>query len=98
VRFVVDTGATLVSLSSADAERLGIDYTKGVASLVSTANGVANAWKIKLDTVRVGNITLNSVDAAVVASRAVPPLLGMSFLNRMDMRREGGLLTITKRF
>jgi aspartyl protease family protein len=98
VRFIVDTGATLVSLSSADAQRLGIDYRRGVASFMGTASGVVAAWQVKLDTVRVGDITLNNVDAAVIDNPAMPALLGMSFLNRMDMRREGQMLTLTKRF
>ncbi len=98
VRFVVDTGATVVSISRTDAERLGLDYRSGAASLMNTANGVTGAWRIRLDTVRVGEITVNSVDAAVVDSVSMPPLLGMSFLKRMDLRREGEVLTITKRY
>jgi aspartyl protease family protein len=98
VRFVVDTGATLVSLSGADAQRLGIDYRTGQAGSVTTANGTAAAWRVKLDTVRVGDITLNNIDAAVIENQAMPVLLGMSFLNRTDMRREGPMLTLTKRF
>ncbi len=98
VRFLVDTGATVISLSRTDAERLGLDYRSGTASLMSTANGATGAWKIRLDTVRVGEISVNAVDAAVVDTPSMPPLLGMSFLNRMDLRREGQVLSITKRF
>ncbi len=85
-------------MARTDAERLGLDYRSGTASLMSTANGATGAWKIRLDTVRVGEISVNAVDAAVVDTPSMPPLLGMSFLNRMDLRREGQVLSITKRF
>jgi aspartyl protease family protein len=98
VRFLVDTGATMVSVSRADAERLGLNYLNGTPFQLNTDNGVARAWKIRLDTVRVGDITVNGVDAAVVDNLSMPTLLGMSFLNRMDLRREGEVLTITRRF
>jgi len=98
VRFVVDTGASLVTISAADAERLGIDFRKGAAAFVKTANGTANAWRIRLDSVRVGNIRLDNIDAAVIQNQDMPVLLGMSFLNRMDLRREGQNLTLTKRY
>ncbi len=99
MRFLVDTGATWVALSTADAVRLAIDYRKGEPNLLSTANGVAAAYKLKLDTVRVGDITISNVDA-VVMDGACPgvALLGMSFLNRMEMRRDGGTMVLTKRF
>jgi aspartyl protease family protein len=99
VRFLVDTGATWVSLSAADAVRLGIDYRKGEPSLMNTANGVAPAYRIKLDSVRVGDITVNAVDAVVMEGAGLAiALLGMSFLNRMEMRRDGQTMVLTKRF
>lgn len=99
VRFLVDTGATVVSLASADANRLGIDYLKGQRGLMSTANGTAAAYHVKLDTVRVGDIIVNNVDAAVMEGNPMPfALLGMSFLRRMEMRREGETMVLIKRF
>lgn len=98
VRFLVDTGATTIALSSADAMRLGIDYRKGQRGLVGTANGTAAAYRVKLDTVQVGGIVANSVDAAVLEGNLPIALLGMSFLNRMDMRREGQTMVLIKRF
>jgi aspartyl protease family protein len=98
IRFVVDTGASLVAISSADAQRMGIDYIKGELARVSTANGIARAWRVKLDSVRVGDITLSGVDAMVMENQAMPALLGMSFLNRMEMRRDGEVMTLTKRY
>jgi len=99
VRFLVDTGATSVSLSSADANRLGLDYRKGQASLMGTANGAAVAYRVRLDSVRVGDIVIANVEAAVLEGNQMPfALLGMSFLNRMDMRRVGQTMVLTKRF
>jgi aspartyl protease family protein len=98
MRFLVDTGATTIALSSADATRLGIDYRKGERGLVGTANGTAAAYRVKLDTVQVGGIVVNNVDAAVLESNLPMALLGMSFLNRMDMRREGQTMVLIKRF
>ena len=98
VRFIVDTGATVIAMSSSDAQRLRINYRTGEMRYMNTANGLAPAWQVKLDTVRVGDITLNAVDAVVMENQSMPVLLGMSFLNRTNMRREGQLMTLTKRF
>lgn len=98
VRFIVDTGATVIAMSSADAQRLRINYRVGEVRYMNTANGLAPAWQVKLDTVRVGDITVNGVDAVVMENQSMPVLLGMSFLNRTNMRREGQLMTLTKRF
>ena len=99
VRFLVDTGATAVSLSSADANRLGIDYRKGQPALMGTANGTTVAYRVTLNTVRVGDIVINNVDAAVLEGNQMPfALLGMSFLNRMEMKREGQIMVLTRRF
>ncbi len=98
VRFLVDTGATMISMGRGDAHRVGINYLKGQKGLSNTANGVAPVYKVKVDTVRVGDITLNNVDALVHDQDLPWVLLGMSFLNRVEMRREGGNLTLIKRY
>src|SRR5467141_1199810 len=99
VRFLVDTGATAISLSSADATRLGIDYRKGQPGLMGTANGTVVVYRVKLDTVRVGDILVNNVDAAVMEGNPMPfALLGMSFPNRMEMKREGQTMVLIRRF
>ncbi len=99
VRFLVDTGASFISLSSSEARRLGINYLAGERAAVSTANGVVRSYKVKLDEVRVGDVTLNNVDGMVHADDSLPViLLGMSFLNRMDMSRDGEQMVLKKRF
>ena len=99
VRFMVDTGATVTALPASDARRLGIDVSKGQPVLLRTANGTARARQVKLDVVTVGGVTLYGVEAVVMDGEGLAtPLLGMSFLNRMDMKREGSVLTLTKRY
>lgn len=98
VRFLVDTGATLVSLGASDALRAGIKFTEGQPQVAMTANGAVRVWKIKLNTVRVGEVTLHNVDAAVHERDLPVALLGMSFLNRMEMQREGEAMTLRRRF
>lgn len=98
VRMLLDTGATLIALPASDARRLGIDYKNGQIGYLNTANGVVAAYRVKLDTVRVGDIELNQVDAVVQESGLPIILLGMSFLNRTAMRRDGEQMTLTKRF
>lgn len=96
--FLVDTGATAVAINAADAKRLGVDYRSGQATGVSTAAGVVPAWRVKFNTVKVGGITLNQVDGMVVEAGLSVPLLGMSFLNRMEMKRDGQTMTLTQRY
>lgn len=95
---LVDTGATLVSLSVADAEQAGISYKAGQPVRTSTANGVVPGWLIKLATVRVGDVTAYEVDAIV--SQGVMPyvLLGNSFLTRFQMTRTNDQLVLEKRY
>jgi len=96
--FLVDTGATAIAISAAEARRIGLDYKAGQATGVSTAAGVVPAWRVKFSTVKVGSITLNQVDGMVVEAGLSVPLLGMSFLNRMEMKRDGQTMTLTQRY
>lgn len=98
VRFLVDTGASLISLGAGDARRMGIDPGKGQRGIANTANGQAVIYRVKLDSVRVGEIVLNNVDAAVQEQDMPFVLLGMSFLNRMEMQRDGSTMTLKKRY
>jgi aspartyl protease family protein len=98
VRFMVDTGATMISLSASDARRIGLDPSRGEKGLTNTANGQAVVTKVKLDAVRVGDVTVNNVDALIHQTEMPFALLGMSFLNRMEMQRDGATMTLKKRF
>jgi aspartyl protease family protein len=98
VRFAVDTGATFITLPAREASRLGLDYHNGQKIVMETANGNVSAYRLKLDTVRVGDVAVHNVDAVITEGDSLPvALLGMSFLNRTDMKREGAILTLTKR-
>ena len=97
-RFLVDTGATVVSMSFDDAKRMGINYLAGQKSTTMTANGAVPSYKVKLDSVRVGEINLTNVDGMVVPASMGVVLLGMSFLNRTDMRRDGDQLMLTRKY
>ncbi len=97
-RFLVDTGATTVSLPAAFARSAGIDYQKGQRGILQTANGQAAAFRVTLDAVTIGDITVYQVDATVLENGLDTALLGMSFLTRTDMKRDGANLVLTKRF
>jgi aspartyl protease family protein len=98
VRFLVDTGATTVALPASEAVRLGIDYRKGQVGFSNTAGGVVPTYRITLDTVRLGAIELTGVEAAVIEHGLNVALLGMSFLNRVEMKRDGHTMVLTRRF
>jgi aspartyl protease family protein len=98
IRLLVDTGATAVALPAAFAKSAGIDYTKGQRGMVQTANGPNVGWRISLDTMVVGDITLHQVSAVVVESGIDTALLGMSFLSRTEIKRDANGMTLTKRF
>ena len=99
MRFVVDTGASVVVLMAADATRMGIDWRKGRRANMQTANGSTVGYLVKLQSVRVGGIELQNVDGVVVEQGLGSfGLLGMSFLNRVEMRREGEKMELIRRF
>lgn len=100
VRFVVDTGATLIAMNRLDAQRIGLDYRMhGVAATTETASGYTKIYQVKLKEVAVGNITVHDVDGAVHDDDAFPSviLLGNSFLGRVNLAREGTLLQIKEK-
>jgi aspartyl protease family protein len=98
VQLVVDTGASVVSLSTGDAQRIGLNYQNGQPVRISTANGVIPAWRVKLGSLRVGDVVVYDVDA-VVSSGSMPyVLLGNSFLSRFQMTRTNDQMVLDKRF
>lgn len=98
VRFLVDTGATAIAIPASDANRLRIDYRQGRRGTVHTANGPAAAYAVRFDTVRLGGLELHNVEGVVLEAGLPIALLGMSFLNRVEMKREGPTMTLVKRF
>jgi aspartyl protease family protein len=98
MRFLVDTGATTVAIPAADAVRLGIDYRKGAVGKTRTAGGIVSVYRVTLNSVRLGTIEATGVEAIVIEDGLDIALLGMSFLNRLDLRQEGRTMTLIKRF
>lgn len=98
VRFMVDTGATYVSMSARDALRLGVDYSKGRPVMMQTANGTVLKYLVKFDSVKLGSIELTGVDGVVGGQDMPVALLGMSFLNRLEMQHEGQTMVLMRRF
>ncbi len=97
---LVDTGATDVAINSVEAKRMKIDYTAGKRVIHSTANGNRPAWQVTLASVRLGNIEFHNVQGSVVEGGPEilkQTLLGMSFLNQVDMQRSGSVMTLKKR-
>lgn len=97
VQFMVDTGATSVAMGAQDAERTGINFRTGQPVMMSTANGNVQGYRIKLDSVRVGDVEVFGVDAVVTPQPMPYMLLGNSFLTRFQMLRENDQMTLTKR-
>ena len=95
--FLVDTGASVVALSSDDAYGMGIDYESGEQGVVYTAQGTTDSYFVVLDRVEVGGITAYNVRGAVIeGAYPIEPLLGMSFLRRVRMEENLGVLTLTQ--
>jgi len=99
MRFLVDTGASAVVLSASDAARLGIDWRKGQRVTMQAASGPTSGYLVRLDSLRVGTIELANVEGVVLEQGpGAVGLLGMSFLNRVEMKRDGQLMTLIRRF
>jgi aspartyl protease family protein len=98
VQFLVDTGATSVAMGVAEAERIGLDYKKGQLIRGSTANGIVAAYAVKLASVRIGDVEVYDVDAAVLPAGMGHILLGNSFLTRFQMTRHNDQLVLERRY
>ena len=99
VRFLVDTGASAISMNAAQAKKLGIPYDKiGVPAGVSTASGFVDAYRVRLKSVSVGNITETNVEAFVIDGKHPGPiLLGMTFLGRLSVEHSGNSMTLLQK-
>lgn len=98
VRFMLDTGATSVALSAADADRIGLDYRSGAPVRIGTANGVVQGWRVTLDSVCVSDVEVAGVEAIVVPQPMPYVLLGNSFIGRFSMRRDSDQMVLEKRY
>ena len=97
MQYMVDTGASTVAIGKPDADRMGLQYTKGQAVQMSTANGVAQGWLIRLDSVRIGDVEVYGVEAVVTPQGMPYVLLGNSLLGAFQMTRTNDQLVLEKR-
>ena len=99
VQFLIDTGASAIAMNTDQARHLGIRYDKyGIPAGVSTASGYADAYKVRLKSVSVGDITQTNVEAFVIDGKHPGPiLLGMTFLGRLDVERSGNAMTLIQK-
>lgn len=98
-QFLVDTGASMVSMSSAIANRLGISYKKGKVIRVSTAQGVTRAYQIVLPRVEVGTIRVNNVATVIIeGEHPLDILLGNSFLGQTDLSVQSGVMVLRSKY
>jgi aspartyl protease family protein len=98
VSFMLDTGAPAVALSAAAATRIGLDFQKGTPVQMNTANGVVQGYRLRLDSVRVGDVEVRDIDA-IVSQQPMPyVLLGNSFIGRFSMRRDAEQMVLERRF
>ncbi len=97
VQFLVDTGATTVAMSQAEATRLGLDWQRGRRGLSQTAGGVVPIHGISLTSVKVGGVEVFNVDAVVLPAEMPMVLLGNSFLSRFSMRRDADVMRLEKK-
>lgn len=99
IHFMVDTGATTIAFSTAQAQAMGLDLRHAPRGGVATASGYASSYRVMLDNVKIGDISLNMVEAVVLDNMPGDmALLGNSFLSRLEMKREGTVLTLTKNY
>jgi aspartyl protease family protein len=98
VQFLVDTGATMVSMSVDEARRIGVKFEDGRQGYSSTANGIIQTYAVTLSKVRIKDVELFDVPASVSTGSMPYVLLGNSFLTRFQMKRENDQMTLTKRY
>jgi len=99
VDFLVDTGASFIAMSETQARALGLPYLSARRGVAQTASDVIETWELTLPEVRVGEIKLRNVKAAVVTGEYPKTiLLGMSFLQRLDIERSGSMMLLKQKY
>ena len=97
IQFILDTGATSVTLSEQDAAHIGINWRNGQKISASTANGQVMAYRVRLNTISIQNVQVYDIDATIVPTPMPYALLGNSFLTRFQMKRVNDQMTLEKR-
>ena len=97
MQYMVDTGASTVAIGRPDAERMGLNYLSGQPVRMNTANGIAQGWRMKLDSVRIGDVEVFGVEAIITPQPMPFVLLGNSFLTEFQMTRTNDQMVLEKR-
>ena len=100
VVFLVDTGASTIAMNSKEAQRMGIDYRlRGEQRRVSTASAVVTAYGLTLKQVTVGELAFTQIDAVVIeGNQPTEILLGMSYLNRLEINHRNGAMVLKQKY
>ena len=97
MQYMVDTGASMVAIGKSDADRMGLTYQEGQPVRMNPANGVTQAWRIRLNSVRIGDVEVFGIDAVVTPQPMPYVLLGNSFLGQFQMTRANDQMVLEKR-
>jgi aspartyl protease family protein len=97
MQYMVDTGASTIAIGRSDADRMGLNYQNAEPVRMNTANGVAQGWRIKLDSVRLGDVEVQGVEAIITPQPMPYVLLGNSFLTQFQMTRINDQMVLEKR-
>jgi aspartyl protease family protein len=99
IRFAIDTGASTIAINRQDARRIGLLYrVDGEPTLVETASGRARAYRVRFKSVKARTIEQKEIEGIVIdGDYPSTALLGQSFLNRLDMTREGVMMELRER-
>jgi aspartyl protease family protein len=99
VPVLVDTGANIVAFNARTARKLGVDYKQGVPSTISTASGQVRGYRVMLDSVDVGGLIARNVEASVLeGSHPQTVLLGISYLQHVEMHEKDGVLMLLRKY
>lgn len=97
IKVMVDTGANIVAMNLEQAKRLGVKTEGAQRVMVETASDKIGAWKVNLNSVDVGGIRVNHVEATVVEGTfPTVILLGMTYLRHVKLEENQGVLTLTR--
>lgn len=93
VTFILDTGATLVSIPSSIAQQLQLE--KGYPSQSRTANGTITVYNTHLNSVSIGAIELQNLRATINPHmQGDEILLGMNFMKHLEMTQKGNTMVL----
>lgn len=94
---LVDTGANVVAMNARHAAVLGVDFRAGQRARLETAGNVINAWTVTLESIDVGGIRVDNVRATVTeGSFPSVILLGMTYLEHVELQERNGVLSLSR--